>query len=146
MLDRYLEDHGLKHTRQREVIVQTFSKLSDHVSMEDLLRQVREQDPRIGTATLYRTLKLLVASGLATAHRFGDVTVYEPAAARPHHDHLICTSCGRIVEFENEAIEALQDKVARRHGFRVHRHKMELYGECAECVAQTAAKKTKSRD
>ncbi len=139
MLTRYLETHGLKHTRQREVIVETFSKLTDHVSMEELLRQVRAQDSRIGTATLYRTLKLLVAAGLATAHKFGEATVYEPAAARPHHDHLICTCCGRIVEFENEAIEALQDKVARRHGFRVHRHKMELYGECSDCVEKSAS-------
>ena len=81
-----------------------------------------------------RTMKLLHECGLAHARNFGDgQTRYEAAVGRHHHDHLICTRCGTIVEFENDRIEALQDKVARQHGFQVTSHKMELYGFCESC-------------
>ncbi len=125
---------GLKHSRQREVIVETFYAMGGHVPVEALVARVRRQDPRVSVATVYRTMKLLAESGLAVPREFGDgQTRYEPAAGAPHHDHLICTGCGRIVEFENEQIEDLQLQVARSHGFVVERHRLELYGRCAAC-------------
>jgi Fur family ferric uptake transcriptional regulator len=85
-------------------------------------------------ATVYRTMKLRAESNLAHAQNFGDgQTRYEPAVGREHHDHLICTRCGTIIEFENDRIEQMQDAVARKHGFRVTSHKMELYGLCRTC-------------
>jgi Fur family ferric uptake transcriptional regulator len=85
-------------------------------------------------ATVYRTMKLLADCGLAIPRQFGGgQTRYEPAAGRAHHDHLICTACGEIVEFANERIESLQALIARRHGFEVESHKLELYGRCARC-------------
>ena len=114
--------------------MQDFFGLSGHVTVEELVARARRNDPRVSVATVYRTMKLLVDCGLASARQFGDgQTRYEPSAGRAHHDHLICTVCGDIVEFANEKIESLQETIARRHGFEVERHKLELYGRCARC-------------
>jgi Fur family ferric uptake transcriptional regulator len=137
ILARFLAEHGLKSTRQRSTIVETFLAVEGHISVEELLARVRGEDPRISQATVYRTMKLLTEAGLAHARQFGEgQTRYEPAEGREHHDHLICTSCGAIVEFENERIERLQHDEARRHGFVLHHHKMELYGLCRSCAGE----------
>lgn len=133
-LGAYIEERGLKHSRQRERIAQAFFDMGGHVTVEHLVERCRRADPRVSVATVYRTMKLLAECGLATARQFGDgQTRYEPAAGRAHHDHLICTTCGDIVEFANERIEALQASVARRHGFDVESHRLELYGRCSRC-------------
>jgi len=134
ILKGYLQERGLKSTRQRSLIVETFLEAGGHLSVEQLWSRVREKDPRVSVATVYRTMKLLSDAGLAHAQNFGDgQTRFEPAHGREHHDHLICTSCGAIVEFENDRIEQLQQVVAKKHGFRVTSHKMELYGLCKKC-------------
>jgi Fur family ferric uptake transcriptional regulator len=133
-LAAYIAEHGLKHSRQRDRIVDTFFSMGGHVSVEELVVRVRREDPRISVATVYRTMKLLSDCGLALPRQFlGGQTRYEAAAGRPHHDHLICTQCGEIVEFANAQIESLQARVARSHGFEVESHKLELYGRCARC-------------
>lgn len=133
VLSRYMADRGLKSTRQRSLVLSTFFQAGGHLNVEELLTRIREVDPKVSAATVYRTMKLLTESGIAHARHFGDgQTRFEIAA--DHHDHLICTSCGTIVEFEDEKIEALQLEVARRHGFTVTDHKMELYGRCAACA------------
>jgi Fur family ferric uptake transcriptional regulator len=135
-LGAFLQRSGLKHSRQREAIAQTFFEMGGHVPVEALVARVREQDPRVSVATVYRTMKLLAECGLAVPRRFGDgQTRYEPADRRhgDAHDHLICTSCGAILEFESERISELQRRVARRHGFEVERRRVELYGRCAGC-------------
>lgn len=126
----YLATNNLNTTRQREVIVDQFLRCTDHVSVDELLARVRRRQKRVGHATVYRTLKLLVESGLAMERQFGDGQArYEVAG--DHHDHLICTKCGLILEFEDDEIEALQDKIAQRLGnFSVIRHRHELYGLC----------------
>ena len=130
-LARYLEDHHLKHTKQREAILDVFLEVSGHITSEDLHQRVRELHPQIGYTTVYRTMKLLCEAGLAHEHNFDGVTRYE--IAHDHHDHLVCTKCGRIVEFECEMIESAQDKIAAQYGFRVLRHRHELYGHCPDC-------------
>lgn len=133
-LKAYIAKHGLKTSRQRELIAEVFFSSTGHLSVDELLERVRAQDARVGQATVYRTMKLLAEIGLAGARQFGDGhTRYEPLQSAEHHDHLICTSCGRIVEFHNPQIEELQARVAKQHGFVVTHHKMELYGTCAEC-------------
>lgn len=133
-LAAYIQERGLKQSRQRDQIAQTFFSMGGHVTVEQLVGRVRLEDPRISVATVYRTMKLLADSGLAVARQFGDGQArYEAAAGRDHHDHLICTACGEIVEFANERIESLQEVVARRHGFEVESHRLELYGRCARC-------------
>jgi Fur family ferric uptake transcriptional regulator len=131
-LARYLEDHHLKHTKQRDAILEVFLDASGHVTSDDLFQRVRDIHPNIGYTTVYRTLKLLCDAGLAIERRFEDgVTRYE--IEHEHHDHLVCTKCGKIVEFECQMIESAQDKIADRYGFRVLRHRHELYGHCANC-------------
>ena len=130
----FMQRKGLKSTRQRDVILDAFLSMDHHSSTEELYLQLRQREPGIGYATVYRTLKLFAEAGIAREIHFGDgQTRYEPASGRDHHDHLICTGCGRIVEFENERIEELQLRVARSHGFEVESHKLELYGRCDRC-------------
>ncbi len=132
----YLRRRGLRSTAQRRLVTEVFFETEGHVTVEELLQRVRARDPRIGHATIYRTLKLLKDSGLAHERRFGDgVTRYELAHEDDHHDHLICLDCGRIVEFEDEAIERAQERVAERHGFELLLHRHELYGRCEACRA-----------
>ncbi len=137
-LASYMRANGLKLTRQRELILETFLRSRKHISVEELLRDVRVRDGGVGHATVYRTMKLFVDAGLATERNFSEgASRYEPADEHGdgHHDHLICTRCTRIIEFENHEIEELQIQVARNHGFKLLDHKMELYGICPDCLA-----------
>ena len=131
-LAAYLEDHDLKHTRQREAILDVFLSVKGHIASEALYQQVREVYPHIGYTTVYRTMKLLCDAGLASERHFEDgVTRYE--IQHEHHDHLVCVRCGKIVEFECKMIEEAQDEIVQRYGFRLLRHRHELYGHCPEC-------------
>lgn len=134
-----LSERGLRNTRQREVLTEIFFGSTGHLSLDELLALARDRDEGIGYATVYRTLKLLTELGLAHERQFSDGhTRYEPADD-DHHDHLICTRCGTIVEFEEPAIEALQEAVAARHGYLLRSHRMELYGLCPSCRAASAS-------
>jgi Fur family ferric uptake transcriptional regulator len=137
LLAAYMARKGLRSTEQRRLIIETFFHAPAHITIEELLGQVRHADPRVGYATVYRTLKLLAESGVASERHFGDgLTRYELADGDTHHDHLICVECHGITEFEEPRIESLQDEVANRHGFDLRTHKHELYGVCATCQEQ----------
>lgn len=130
-------EHGMRATEQRRLIIDTFMAAQPHISIDELLTQVRQKDARIGYATVYRTLKMLAECGIAHERHFDDgFARYELAVTTNHHDHLICTECGKIVEFEEPQIEDLQLAVADRHGFVVTHHRHELYGLCASCHAK----------
>ena len=136
----YLSSKGLKQTRQREEILRSFVECGRHVSIDELVGHVRARNGGIGHATVYRTMRLFVDSGIAVERHFLDGPArYETAEVleEDHHDHLICTVCGLIVEFENAEIEVLQETVAIKHGFLLTSHKMELYGTCLACGAKT---------
>jgi Fur family ferric uptake transcriptional regulator len=146
MLQAHMEAEGLRSTDQRRVIVEAFFRAPHHVSIEELLARVRVREPKVGYATVYRTLKLMAASGVACERDFGDgLTRYELADSRAHHDHIICDVCGSITEFEEPAIEQLQEKIAARYDFTLRSHKHELYGTCPGCRADTAAPRGKAR-
>jgi Fur family ferric uptake transcriptional regulator len=132
VLKEHLSKHQLKLTRQREQILSTFLKM-EHITAEQMYRLLAKKDPHIGLATIYRTLNLFCEAGLAQARHFGTQTQYDNVSHKGHHDHLICTSCGKIVEFENDDIERLQEEVATRNGFTIQTHKLELYGLCTSC-------------
>jgi Fur family ferric uptake transcriptional regulator len=135
-LTRYLEEHSLKHTKQREAILEIFLEAQGHFTSEEIFQSVREAHPNIGYTTVYRTMKLLCEAGLAHERRFDDgITRYE--IEHEHHDHLVCVKCGKIIEFECAMIEASQEEIAARYGFRVLRHRHELYGHCADCREDT---------
>lgn len=134
VLRAYVSKHGLKFTKQRELIAEVFFGGEGHLTAEELLDRVREQDSQVSLATVYRTMKLLTDCGLANPHRFGErQTVYEPSEGdEEHHDHIICRDCGHIYEFLDERIEALQEQVAAQYGMKLSDHRMELYGSCIQ--------------
>lgn len=129
----HLRRQGHKSTSQRDDIAHVFFASKRHISVEELYQAVKQINPRIGYATVYRTMKLLTECGLAVERHFRDGEARYEGTEGQHHDHLICERCGRIVEFEEQGIERLQAEVARRLGFRFTGHKMELYGVCREC-------------
>ncbi|MGH7895995.1 MAG: Fur family transcriptional regulator, partial [Candidatus Binatia bacterium] len=106
-----------------------------HFSVEELYGAVRRKNPRVGYATVYRTLKLLKECGLAAERHFDDGQARFEAVEEEaqHHDHIICERCGKIVEFNSEELERHQERIARFLGFVVSHHRMELYGICADC-------------
>ena len=131
----YLSLNNLKFTQQRRTVLDAFLSTEDHVSAEELYEQLKEANPGIGLATVYRTLNILNACGLAQRRQFGDGQGrYEHVFDHQHHDHLLCQKCGKITEFENSHIEDLQAEVAKDKGYKVFTHKLELYGLCPDCA------------
>jgi Fur family ferric uptake transcriptional regulator len=136
-LAEFLSRKGLKSTRQRDLIATIVFESDEHLNVDMLYQMVRERDPKVGYSTVYRTLRLLKESGLVSERHFGDGGArYEVSREGEHHDHLICTLCGTIVEFEHEEIERLQEALAKRKGFVIESHKHEIYGRCASCRRQ----------
>ena len=132
---RHLREHHQPVTRQRDLVAQLVFLSEDHLSVEAIRRELKQQSERVGTATIYRTLDLLVESGLVRAHDFGEgYKRYEPMPApSADHEHLICQRCGRVVEFSNERLERMLPVLADEHGFQHRRHRLEIYGICREC-------------
>lgn len=134
VFETHLKKVGLKHSHQRDVILDEFLRHHSHLSVDDLYQMARRRDSRIGISTVFRTMKLLKDSGIAREVSLGDgISRIEHNYKHPHHDHLICTSCNRMVEFFVPEIEALQEQVAHKHHFRMKHHVMVLYGLCPEC-------------
>jgi Fur family transcriptional regulator, ferric uptake regulator len=130
----HIQKKGLKRTSQRELILDVFLRTEEHLSSEDLYQLVKKEDPTVGQTTVYRTLKLLTEAGLAREVRFGDNrTHYEHNYKHQHHDHMICSECGKIIEFYSAQLEALQDQMAAKHKFEVTQHLLRIIGVCAEC-------------
>lgn len=138
-LNQYLAEHQLKSTKQREVILEVLcAHQQQHVSIEKVWEEARKVNPQIGYATVYRTLMLLVEAGLVQQRHFSSGQSLFELATDDHHDHLICSKCGKIFEFENDTIESLQKKIAQKFGFQLISHKMELYGICLACQKSEA--------
>lgn len=130
----HIQKAGLRRTSQRDLILEIFLATEEHLSSEDLYWLVQKQDPSVGHTTVYRTLKLLAEAGLAREVRFGDgKTYYEHHYNHEHHDHLICTECGRIIEFLSAEIEELQDRMAEKYGFLLTNHSLRMWGICEDC-------------
>jgi Fur family transcriptional regulator, ferric uptake regulator len=121
-------EQGLRMTGQRRVIVRVLSMAKDHPDVEEVYRRANEIDKRISLSTVYRTLKLFAEKGILERHDFGLGRGRYEEAGGDHHDHLIDVESGRVIEFRNEAIEALQDRIARELGFKLVGHRLELYG------------------
>ena len=135
----HIQKAGLRRTSQRDLILEIFLRTEEHLSSEDLYWLVQKQDPSVGHTTVYRTLKLLTEAGLAREVRFGDgKTYYEHHYNHEHHDHLICTECGKIIEFFSAEIEDLQDKMAEKYGFRLTNHSLRMWGICEVCQTRAA--------
>ena len=134
IFQEHIQASGLRRTGQRDLILEIFLITEDHLSSEDLYNLVHKKDPTVGHTTVYRTLKLLTEAGLAREVRFGDnKTYYEHHYNHDHHDHMICTECGRVIEFFSADIESLQDEMADKFGFRPTHHSLRMWGVCSEC-------------
>ena len=130
----HIQKSGLRRTAQRETILEVFLRTEEHLSSEDLYRIVRSEDPNVGQTTVYRTLKLLTEAGLAREVRLGDGrTYYEHHFDHDHHDHMICTECGEVIEFFSQEIEELQDAMADKYGFKPTHHSLRILGLCENC-------------
>lgn len=121
-------EKGMKMTEQRRVIANVIAESNDHPDVEELYTRAARIDPRISIATVYRTVRLFEEAGIIEKHDFGDGRARYEEATDTHHDHLIDIKSGRVVEFHNAEIEALQEKIAQELGFRLVGHRLELYG------------------
>jgi Fur family ferric uptake transcriptional regulator len=121
-------DNGMKMTEQRRVIARVLSEADDHPDVEEVYKRASEQDSRISIATVYRTMRLFEDAGIVERHDFGDGRARYEEATDEHHDHLINVKSGTVIEFQNEEIEQLQEKIARAHGLKLVGHRLELYG------------------
>lgn len=135
LFGRYLREQGLPVTHQREAVAEVVFGSQEHLSVDDLEGRLRERGDRIGKATIYRTLDLLVRSRLVEEHDFGEgFKRYEHRLSRqPVHEHLVCLECGKVIEFQSPEIQAVEDRVRGEFGFLPARHRLEIYGLCREC-------------
>jgi len=130
----HIQAAGLRRTGQRDLILEIFLSTEEHLTSEDLHNLVHKKDPTVGLTTVYRTLKLFTEAGLAREVGFGDgKTYYEHHYNHEHHDHMICTECGKVIEFFSPDIEALQDQMASNFGFRPTHHSLRMWGVCSDC-------------
>ncbi|MDX1577467.1 MAG: Fur family transcriptional regulator [Gemmatimonadota bacterium] len=133
-----LQEHRLPVTQQREAVARVLFESGARLSADDVIERLAESGEPVGKATVYRTLGLMVRVGLATEHDFDEgFKRYETRLGPEHHDHLICTSCGSVVEFHRQALDALQDEVAAESGFHVLSRQLKLYGLCAACESES---------
>ena len=127
-LERLCIEKGLKMTEQRRVIARVLSEATDHPHVEQVYRRASEVDSRISIATVYRTVRLFEEAHILERHDFGDGRARYEEAPEEHHDHLIDVQSGKVVEFQNEQIEALQREVAKQLGYELVDHRLELFG------------------
>lgn len=134
-LKKIVKQKGLKYTEQREIVLKILMHAQEHLTAEEIynLIKMKEPDSNIGIATVYRALSFLEEVDLIASIAFGSEGKKYESNAKAHHDHLICTSCGKIVEFVDEEIEKRQEKIAKENNFKVTSHSMQLYGVCAKC-------------
>ena len=135
LFSRYLREQGLPITQQREAVAQVVFSSTGHLSVEEIEQRLRQDEERIGKATIYRTLDLLVKSKLVEEHDFGEgFKRYEHRLSRqPVHEHLICLECGTVIEFRSDEVQRIEQRVVSEHGFAPTRHRLEIYGLCRDC-------------
>lgn len=127
-IERICIDKGMKMTGQRRVIARVLSAADDHPDVEEVYRRASKMDPKISIATVYRTVRLFEEVNIIERHDFGDGRSRYEEATDEHHDHLIDIKSGKVIEFQNREIEALQEKIAEKHGMKLVGHRLDLYG------------------
>ncbi len=138
---RFLREQNLPVTPQRVAIAEVVLSATEHLSADEVASAVRARGATVGTATVYRTLDILVRSGLVVERDFGEgFRRFEAARDVPQHEHLLCTSCGRVVEFRDERLERITTLHAEAHGFARQRHRLVIYGVCSDCQRGRSAR------
>jgi len=131
----FLQTRGLKLTRERKVILEEVFKYHDHFDIDEFYLKVRQNGLRVSKASIYRTLPLLLECGLVDEVKTTErQAFYEHIHGHKHHDHLICLSCGKVIEFYSPAIEKLQEEICRKSRFKSLRHILEIQGHCKDCA------------
>lgn len=137
---QYLAQRGLRLTAERQAVLDEVFATHDHFEAEELLLRLKKGRHRVSRATIYRTLELLVDAGLVRkvgtlnlTPQGGAGSYYEHIWGHQHHDHLVCTACGRVIEFSNEALEGLQEQICQTYDFKPHSHSLKIVGLCREC-------------
>ena len=132
----YLKTNNLKSSKRRDFIFDFIVQKKGHFTIDDIYQKLLVLDPDIGIATIYRTIRLLVDSGILIEQTFGEKKGYFEITNRQlsHHGHLICIECGKIIEFDNELFENHQKALKKNHGFKIHSLKLEVYGICKKCL------------
>ena len=137
LLNRFkeaLKKEGLKYTPQRTAVLEEIIKDKGHRESEEIYLALKKRGQHVSRATVYRTMDILVNNGFARKMNLGDGRArYESKVNSPHHDHLVCMDCGLIVEFMDQKIEDLQDKIAIQYEFQLKRHIHQLFGLCKKC-------------
>ncbi len=136
LFGRYLREQGLPVTQQRSAVARVVFSSTGHLSVDDIERELRGEGRRIGKATIYRTMDLLVRSQLVEEHDFGEgFKRYEHRLSQqPIHEHLICLECGEVIEFRSQELSRIEARVADQYGFQPTRHRLEIYGLCKACT------------
>jgi Fur family ferric uptake transcriptional regulator len=130
----FLAGKGLKLTRQRELVLREVFRDNGHFEADELVERMKQRDARVSRATVYRTLDLLQECMLVEKVNFGTSrSFYEHMQVGEHHDHMICTRCGTVIEFLDDRLEALQEEISRKHGMELTHHSMRLFGICKSC-------------
>ncbi|MCH2534174.1 MAG: transcriptional repressor [Bdellovibrionales bacterium] len=137
---KIIRQMGLKVTQQRLVILETLAEGRVHVTAQEVFEIVNDKFPEMGFATVYRFLRKLTENNFVTEVRMGGLPARYELTPKRHHDHLTCVQCGKIVEFENQEIEKLQEQVAKKFGFELTNHVLELYGKCRDCQLNSKRK------
>ena len=131
---QHLRNNGMLRSKQREQILDIFLKTEHHPTIDDLYNLVKKKDPKIGLATVYRTMEVIYDAGLASKVGFGDgVKHYEHKYEHQHHHHLICLKCGKVIEVTSNRLEETQRQLAKKHDFTITRATMRLFGICKTC-------------
>ncbi|MFH1826677.1 MAG: Fur family transcriptional regulator [bacterium] len=142
----YLKQKGLRQTKQREIITRAFLLKKGHICVDELYYQLRKKFSRLGHTTVFRTLKLLKQAQIAGEVNFtGKRRRFEPTINQTHHDHLVCTKCGKVAEFFDSEIEKRQEKLCKKYKFYGSHHLMEIFGLCRRCqrrIKRNVEKKT----
>jgi Fur family ferric uptake transcriptional regulator len=133
----YTKGKGLRNTPERETIIEEIFSVHDHFDVDELFLRLRNKNKRVSKASLYRTIPLLIESGLIKEVYFEDGRFYyEHIYGHEHHCHLRCTRCGRIIEFADDEIEAIQRQIGKRYDFVITDHRFELLGYCPQCAKE----------
>ncbi len=127
-IERLCVEKGMKMTEQRRVIARVLSSADDHPDVEEVHRRASELDSHISIATVYRTVRLFEEANILERHDFGDGRARYEEVSEEHHDHLIEIQSGRVIEFQNQEIETLQEEIAEKHGMKLVGHRLELFG------------------
>lgn len=131
---QYLNQRSLRLTTERQAVLDEVFAAHDHFEAEELLLRLKKGRRRVSRATIYRTLELLVDAGLVRKISLGGAGAYfEHIWGHEHHDHLVCIRCGQVIEFSNEALEGLQNKICQAHGFKPQSHSLKIIGLCQKC-------------